>query len=607
MLLAPDNFAVTGDNPHGTLTWVDDATLESPTTYWSLGHDPDAATGEPFRLVNEQADTTPVELTADDTLHVPDLDVAGELTSTLTLAGEQTHITGFDANDYHWLAESDTADILGFERRAEGDFRLHVSEGDTTERVLTTGDSETGLDAATLDENTPDEFVYRDGRYALTGHLAADDSAYRLRAAGDDTNQLAYNSTLGGARLRGTGGIELATGSSPTTGLRVTGDNDVEVPNGTITQQGNAVLTEATDTRFNAQNTDGTDLVNNVEAVTAGSNLAFGDDGDQTVTLSYTGADGNTSAIGTSATASGDGSQTTFTLAHSHGDTPDSVDVTPTSEAASTDFWVTGTTTDDVTIEYATAPPSGTDNLSWYVTTTDSGSDTLSVSDSGTTRMTGPDDLNFAADLTVADDGDQTVTIDVADYMAATDASETISEPWHFESTLGVEGDLDLTNDSQTAQFAWRYDGAGDRAVFEDVANTTVAAEVDRNGVVNFPENAQVAGVDVATTADDLANSGSGDAADGEVPVADGDGNVAWEHRTTTNSVTTSGDGSTTTFALSHGLGAVPSGAVVQPTSRAAMSDFYVSNKTADDVVIEYANAPPDGTDNLAWDVLAHQ
>lgn len=67
-------------------------------------------------------------------------------------------------------------------------------------------------------------------------------------------------------------------------------------------------------------------------------------------------------------TASGDGAQTTFTLDHVLYAVPECVHVTPTSADAAGDFWVSGRSGGDVTIEYVSAPPSGTDNLTWDLT-----------------------------------------------------------------------------------------------------------------------------------------------------------------------------------------------------------------------------------------------
>jgi hypothetical protein len=62
---------------------------------------------------------------------------------------------------------------------------------------------------------------------------------------------------------------------------------------------------------------------------------------------------------------SGDGSATSFTIAHGLSTTPTYVDVTPSTEDAIADHYVTADGT-NITINYAAAPPSGTDNLGWW-------------------------------------------------------------------------------------------------------------------------------------------------------------------------------------------------------------------------------------------------
>jgi hypothetical protein len=70
----------------------------------------------------------------------------------------------------------------------------------------------------------------------------------------------------------------------------------------------------------------------------------------------------------TTATKSGDGTKTTFTVTHDLGSVPARVGTTPTTEAASGDHWVTNKTDTSFDIVYGSAPPSGTDNLSWDLT-----------------------------------------------------------------------------------------------------------------------------------------------------------------------------------------------------------------------------------------------
>lgn len=68
---------------------------------------------------------------------------------------------------------------------------------------------------------------------------------------------------------------------------------------------------------------------------------------------------------------------------------------------------------------------------------------------------------------------------------------------------------------------------------------------------------------------------------------------------------TQSGDGTTTTFTVSHGLGSTPAQVVVTPTSAAADGAHYVTNKTSTSFDIVYATAPATGTSNLSWDFMA--
>jgi hypothetical protein len=70
---------------------------------------------------------------------------------------------------------------------------------------------------------------------------------------------------------------------------------------------------------------------------------------------------------GGTATFSGNGSTKTFTIAHGLASTPTKVLVTAGSDAAKGDFYVTADAT-NITVTYATAPPTGTNNviLNWY-------------------------------------------------------------------------------------------------------------------------------------------------------------------------------------------------------------------------------------------------
>lgn len=81
--------------------------------------------------------------------------------------------------------------------------------------------------------------------------------------------------------------------------------------------------------------------------------------------LTHTSEAGSATAASTT-TATGDGTTTTFTLDHALSVTPSTVSVEPTTESASTDFWVTDRTSVGVDITYAAAPADGA-SLAWGV------------------------------------------------------------------------------------------------------------------------------------------------------------------------------------------------------------------------------------------------
>ena len=582
MLLDDAGVRVTGVSTsdrtdHGRLTWVDDWTAFDPTEQWRFGRDP--ATGT-VKLDNLAAGTTPLEMTTADELRVTNLRVTNEVTHPLHLAATHTRVSGFDADTgYHWLhagSGANTDRMLGIEKVTTGEYTLHLSKGDQTARLLTAAD--TDIDASTLDGRDSTAFVQADGSVALTGPLDAGGNALTNTTGVESAGGLTLTAD---ADASGTGTLALAVGA--TTGLSVTQAGDVDVPDGALSQQGVSVAT-IDQTGIDAQNTDGTTLVSAAKTVTAGTDLSFADDGDGSVTLSYTGSGVTSSAaVGDQPTASGDGTQTSFTLAHSLGAVPDAVSVDPASPAASTDYRIETVTATDVTITYESPPPTGTDNLAWHVTTTASGLEAITVSNDGSIVVANPTDLNLAGGLTASDDGDTTVTLATDATVPTLDASETVTANWRFDAGVGVGADatLGVTNTSGTTQFGSHYDSTNDRWVFADVANTTDLMRADRSGTIDFQSRPTVNGTGVA-----LANEAGGDTA-------------ATTH-------TASGDGSTTTFTLSHGLGAVPTGVVVTPESRAAMADRYVSAKTASDVTIEYARPPPSGTDNLQYNIVVH-
>jgi len=76
----------------------------------------------------------------------------------------------------------------------------------------------------------------------------------------------------------------------------------------------------------------------------------------------------NQSATNSGATVSGDGTTGPFELNHSLETVPSTAHVQATNSAAAGDFWVSNKTDSTVEITYSSAPPSGSDNLSYDVT-----------------------------------------------------------------------------------------------------------------------------------------------------------------------------------------------------------------------------------------------
>lgn len=68
-------------------------------------------------------------------------------------------------------------------------------------------------------------------------------------------------------------------------------------------------------------------------------------------------------------TADGNGSSTAFNVTHGAGYTPSSVQVTPRNQIASVAHWVTGIGATQFTVNFASAPASGTGNVQfdWLV------------------------------------------------------------------------------------------------------------------------------------------------------------------------------------------------------------------------------------------------
>ena len=66
---------------------------------------------------------------------------------------------------------------------------------------------------------------------------------------------------------------------------------------------------------------------------------------------------------------------------------------------------------------------------------------------------------------------------------------------------------------------------------------------------------------------------------------------------------TLSGDGSTTTFTVTHNTGVTPRQVVLTPKTEHAAGAHWVENETDTEFDVVFASAPASGTDNIEFDV----
>lgn len=130
-----------------------------------------------------------------------------------------------------------------------------------------------------------------------------------------------------------------------------------------VDSNGDLTFTD-TDTHTDVSD-DGSLILEDVDNINLGSNVSVSDDGDGSVTINATDTDTQPVASGKSVTASGDGSSVTFAFSHSLGSVPTSVSFLASTVEARRDFYMSSKTSSEVEITYGTAPPSGTDNLSY--------------------------------------------------------------------------------------------------------------------------------------------------------------------------------------------------------------------------------------------------
>lgn len=286
---------------------------------------------------------------------------------------------------------------------------------------------------------------------------------------------------------------------------------------GTLTRNGNAVLTTADEGALDAGTLGGATLADTRPTITDdsvvvhespatldfGEFLAATDNADGSVTLASTG--GN--AVGTIVTQSGDGTATTYTLTHNLPSTPEAADVTPASTDANAPFYLSAVRAHDLDITYTSAPPSGTDNLEWHVTVT--GNDgtsrqTIGVADNGT-DIGLMDGLNFADGLRATDSGDSTARVD---WTTTISDDNTVVQTAPTDINLGENLTATAAGNGVTLTGSDTYPSVSDDGTVVEAApgdisaGSNLTAVADGDGTVTF--NATVPDTNNADTLDNL-------------------------------------------------------------------------------------------------------
>jgi hypothetical protein len=175
-------------------------------------------------------------------------------------------------------------------------------------------------------------------------------------------------------------------------------------------------------------------------------------------------------------------------------------------------------------------------------------------------------------------------------YGLAADSKPTT----YANNTLWVEQDTGII-------YRWNL-GTTTRVVLIGAAKT----EIITNKTFNLTNNTLT---DTSTAAGDLIKSDGtkytrfARGSTGQFLVATS-GDIQWQtivvYTEAKGTSTQSGDASTLTFNIAHGLGSTPSFAVVEAGSSAAISDYYIT-KDATNLTVNYLFSPASGTNNLVF------
>lgn len=265
----------------------------------------------------------------------------------------------------------------------------------------------------------------------------------------------------------------------------------------------------------------------------------------------------------------------------------------------------------------------GIDNLNFgtNLTVTDDGSGTVTidgsgssdtrtnVSDGGSQIVTNTDDIDFGANLSVTDDGDNSVTVDANIGLDVDDGGSDVATG---VGNLNFGANLTVTDDGGGTV---TIDGSGSSDTRTNISNngsqvltntedinfgTELSVTDDGDGGVTVDSTYSVEAQDdgnalTSSTAlinfNDLLEATVANTDEVEVNGVD---TVAQ----TRGTATFSGDGSTTQFTITHGLGYVPRQWFIEEVTE---DTGNVSHTTADadTLTVNYDTAPPTGTDNV--------
>ena len=223
---------------------------------------------------------------------------------------------------------------------------------------------------------------------------------------------------------------------------------------------------------------DGTTLVTDSEEINLGYGLGGTDEGGGTVTVEKDVIDG----VNGTSTQSGDGS-TKYSIAHGLSSTPEYVNVKPKTEDAAADTWYSYDGT-YIHIYYATAPPTGTDNLVWqWAAFPHQGQDVQEIDEDHTGDAITPDSVD-TGELSVG--GGSTLTD-----LFGNNLSQTSGVLEATDTQLSDEGVQDIVSGVLS--------GSGSTTIsYDDSNNVLTISSTDTDTHIDVQANGSTVGTDVS-------------------------------------------------------------------------------------------------------------